>query len=206
MRGRLDRSLVPGRAAGPFYGWRLGWELPALVTRTGGGTSALRAVEIDTTPPGGPLADVPEPEVARRLREGHRLYQLRVGGELAAYGWAATGPAHIGGLDLFFTVPPGEHYLWDFMTLPAFRGRGLYPLLLQEIVRRELDEVEWFWIGHESRNEASRRGILKAGFKLAGYLWRLPDGELAFVGAQEAGPETARRAARTLGLRLAAGA
>ena len=146
------------------------------------------------------LAELPNSEVLRRLNEGHLLFLLRVDGDPAAYGWSATEAAHIGGLALEFDVPPGERYLWDFVTLPAYRGQGLYPLLLQEILRRQLGEAEWFWIGHEPHNEASRRGILKAGFRLAGQVLRLPGGKLGFVGAEEASPELTHGAARALGL------
>jgi GNAT superfamily N-acetyltransferase len=125
-----------------------------------------------------------------------------VSGEPAAYGWSATGPAEIGGLALSFTVPPAERYLWDFVTLPAYRGRGLYPLLLQEILQRQMVEAEWFWIGHEPDNRASRSGILKAGFRLVGQVWRLRGGELAFARASDDDPELALRAAHALGLRL----
>ena len=119
------------QSGGSFYGWRRGWPLPDLVTRPGG------EVSIETTPAVellAHLAALPESEVARRLNEGHHIFLLRVDGEPAAYGWSATGPADIGGLALSFVVPRGERYLWDFVTLPAYRGRGLYPLLLQEIV------------------------------------------------------------------------
>ena len=188
----------PSTDGGPLYGWRREWPLPTLATRPGGD------VVVGTMPPTGPLAELSEPEVVRRLADGHVAFLLRVGGQLAAYGWSASGPAHIGGLDLVFTVPPDERYLWDFVTLPAYRGRGLYPLLLQEIVRRQMPEAEWFWIGHAPDNRASARGILKAGFRPAGRVWRLRDGELAFIGAPEAGPEMAARATRVLGLRLLA--
>jgi GNAT superfamily N-acetyltransferase len=72
-------------------------------------------------------------------------------------------------LDFSFTVPPGNGYLWDFVTLPAWRGRGVYPHLLQEIVRQET-EIERFWIGYEDRNEVSGRGIARAGFRVVGDL------------------------------------
>ena len=188
----------PNADGGPLYGWRRGWPLPTLATRR------IRDVVIDVAPPADTLADLPTLEVVRRLAEGHVPFLLRVGGRLAAYGWSASGPAHIGGLDLTFTVPPDERYLWDFVTLPAYRGRGLYPLLLQEILRRQMWEAEWFWIGREPDNLASGRGILKAGFRPAGRVWRLPDGGLVFIGAPEAGPEVAARAARVLGLCLRA--
>jgi hypothetical protein len=182
--------------AGSFYGWRRGWPLPPLVTRPDGDLT------VEETPPDGPLADISADQVARRLADRNRVFLLRLGGELAAYGWSAAGRAHIGGLDLAFVVPPGERYLWDFVTFPPYRGRGLYPLLLQEILRRESSEAEWFWIGHDAENLASRRGILKAGFAPAGEAGWAPDGQLGLVRAAEADPELVRRASRLLGLPL----
>jgi hypothetical protein len=161
-------------------------------------------VSLDAEPPVAlmaQLAELEESEVVRRLEDGHQVFLLRVAGQPAAYGWSATGPAHIGGLALHLRVPPGERYLWDFVTLPRFRGRGLYPLLLQEILRRQQAEASWFWIGHDPDNEASRRGILKAGFRLAGHVWWLRGGELGFIGASAAEPELTHGAARALGLR-----
>jgi hypothetical protein len=181
--------------AGLFYGWRRGWPLPPLVIRTDGDLT------VEETPPDGPLVDISADQVARRLGDRNRGFVLRLGGELAAYGWSAAGPAHIGGLDLAFSVPPGERYLWDFFTFPPYRGRGLYPLLLQEILRRE-SEAEWFWIGHDADNLASRRGILKAGFALAGEAGWAPDGRLGIVAAPAADPELVRGATRVLGLPL----
>lgn len=166
-------------------------------------------MEIDAAPPSRLIAWVAalsEAEVQRRRREDNDVFLLRVNGEPAAYGWSARGPAEIGGLDLRFTVPSGERYLWDFATLPTYRGRGLYPLLLQAILRRQMAEAEWFWIGHEPHNEASRRGILKAGFRLAGHVQRRPDGQLVLSRAAEAEPALARGAARLLGLPLLDGA
>jgi GNAT superfamily N-acetyltransferase len=163
-------------------------------------------VNIDTGPPVdliARVADLPESEVVRRLNQAHGLFLLRLDDQPAAYGWSATGPAEIGGLALAFTVPQGERYLWDFVTLPAYRGQGLYPLLLQEILRLQMSEAKWFWIGHEPANEASRRGIIKAGFKLAGRVLRLPRGELGFAAIPDAEADLARRAARALGLKVA---
>lgn len=147
------------------------------------------------------LAELSASEVARRLNGGHHVFLLTVAGAPAAYGWSATGPAEIGGLPWNFTVPSGQRYLWDFVTLPAYRGRALYPCLLQEILRRQMGQAEWFWIGHEPGNLASRHGILKAGFRLAGDVLRLAGGELGFVGVAGAPPEVTHGAARALGLR-----
>src|SRR4051794_1822768 len=133
---RRDGSELD-RPGGSFYGFHRDWKLPDLTVKPGG------EVSIDTTPNVAllaRLADLEEREVVRRLDEAHDLFLLRVDGEPASYGWSATGAAHIGGLEIHLTVPPGERYLWDFVTLPAYRGRGLYPLLLQEILRRQRQE------------------------------------------------------------------
>jgi GNAT superfamily N-acetyltransferase len=172
--------------------------LPELQINPGG------QIRLDLSQPVGllaGLAELPANEVERRLAEGHQLFLLRVDEAPASYGWSASGAAHIGGIEISLTVPPRERYLWDFVTMPEFRGRGLYPLLLQKIVRHQLDKAEWFWIGHEPHNLASRRGILKAGFKLAGHVWRLGGGELAFVGSTGADPQVTHGAARALGLK-----
>lgn len=148
------------------------------------------------------LANLPEAEVLRRLDQQNQAFLLRVADRPAAYGWSAAGPAEIGDLSLSFTVPLGERYLWDFVTLPSYRGRALYPLLLSKIIQTQVDEAEWFWIGHEPHNLASRRGILKAGFKLAGDFRRLRGGRAALVKAPKASQELAERAARALGVKM----
>ena len=47
---------------------------------------------------------------------------------------------------------------------------------------------------------ASRRGILKAGFSLAGQVWWLENGERILLGAAEANPTVTHGAASALGL------
>lgn len=47
-------------------------------------------------------------------------------------------------------------------------GRGIYPRLLQHIVRLEGAEAERFWIIHAPENRASGSGIRKAGFTTSG--------------------------------------
>lgn len=195
----------PALSLGPFYVWRRGWPLPPVAARLDGpltieAVSPTRPGVSEANSPLRPLGDIPADEVGRRLADGHTLFTARIHGDLAAYGWSASERAHIGGLDLYLTIPPTERYLWDFVTLPAHRGRGIYPLLLQEILRRQADVADGFWIGHEPSNVASRRGILKAGFRVGGQLWRLPDGSLAVVGAPDVEPELARRGAAVLGL------
>ena len=105
-----------------------------------------------------------------RFAAGHRAYVATLDGEVAAWGWVATREATIGELGLTFSVPQGERYLWNFVTRPSFRGRGIYPRLLHEIVRLESVDAERFWIVYAPENRASERGIVSAGFQLTAAL------------------------------------
>jgi hypothetical protein len=55
--------------------------------------------------------------------------------------------------------------------MEAFRGLGIYPALLQYIIRREREKANHFWIVHAPENNSSLKGIKKAGFHYAGKLY-----------------------------------
>jgi len=103
-------------------------------------------------------------EMAARFHAGHRAYVAFLNDAPAAFGWSATRSAEIGELGSTFALPARERYLWNFVTLPAFRGLGIYPRLVDAIVRVESREAERFWIGYAPENHASGSGIRKAGF------------------------------------------
>jgi GNAT superfamily N-acetyltransferase len=115
------------------------------------------------------LADLPEHAVDIRFQTENQLYLAFMGDVPAAYGWVAAQEGRIGEIQLFFPITPHNRYLWDFKTLPEWRGRGIYPRLLQFILRQE-QSVERFWIGYAPDNDSSARGISKAGFQDVGDL------------------------------------
>jgi len=138
-----------------------------------------------------------EGEMTRRFAAGHRAYIAMLNDRPAAWGWVATRFAEIGELSATFRIPRGERYLWNFVTLASHRGLGIYPRLLDAIVRAESDEAERFWIAYAPENHASGSGIRKAGF--------VAMAELSFDAAGQAAvkamrPGGARVAARVLGL------
>src|SRR5689334_9993941 len=92
------------------------------------------------------LNRIPIDEARARRRHGHRPYVAHLHGMPVAYGWVATCTASIGELNVTLALPPTDRYLWDFATLPAWQGRGLYPRLLQAILQQEALTVERFWI------------------------------------------------------------
>jgi GNAT superfamily N-acetyltransferase len=139
-------------------------------------------------------------EIRARRQKGHRPYVAFLYGTPVAYGWVATREASIGELDLTVALPSSERYLWDFATLPQWQSRGLYPRLLQAILRQEAQQAERFWIIYAPENLPSGAGMRKAGFTPAAELSFDADRQvrLAPLGAFE----RARAAADLLGVPL----
>lgn len=176
----------------PFATWWRGDPLPELPPLPS--LSARRVTRWDEARR---ITGLTEDRVVLRFQGGHRPYAAFLDDEPVAYGWAAMQRGGIDELDFSFEVPPGTCYLWDFVTLPAWRGRGIYPRLLQAILQQE-DQVDCFWIGYEASNEASARGIARAGFRVVGDL-AIADGRVTSFLVYEDG-ERARAAGALFGL------
>jgi GNAT superfamily N-acetyltransferase len=139
-------------------------------------------------------------EMIDRFAAGHRAYVACMAGEPAAFGWVATRVATIGELATTFEIPRGERYLWNFVTLPAHRGKGIYPRLVDAIVHAESRDAHRFWIAYAPENHASGSGIRKAGFVTVAELSFDAAGRPAVAGRVAEGGVTA---ASVLGLPLA---
>lgn len=104
-------------------------------------------------------------EFNQRLSSGRRCYTAWVGSQLAGYGWVSFGGEDVGELGLHLQLQPCEAYVWDCYTLPAFRGKRVYPALLAWILRELNNErLCWVWIGADMDNIPSQQGIDRAGF------------------------------------------
>ena len=103
--------------------------------------------------------------VLQRFEAGRRCYAARVEGTLAAYGWVSFNEEYIGELRLRIRLAPGEAYIWDCVTMPAYRGQRLYTALLAHI-GGELwaERLCRLWIGVDTENVPSQNGVARAGF------------------------------------------
>lgn len=110
-------------------------------------------------------------EVKKRFSNEHVAFVAFVNNVPAAFGWMARGKAFIGELNHEMVLPIRNRYLWNFRTLEAFRGMGIYPALLQYIIRFEQKKADRFWVIHAPENKASLKGIQKAGFEYVGKLY-----------------------------------
>ena len=162
---------------GRFHCWWRGDPLPAL--------PQLAGLSIEPTSDRALMArlmGVEEDEAAARVLRGHQPWLARVGVEPVGWGWCACSELDIGELGLSRLLPPRNRYLWDFVTVPPWRGRRIYPRLLQVIVTGSQD-ADRFWIGHDQPNVASARGIARAGFAEVGVLFVSDAGDFELVPA-----------------------
>jgi GNAT superfamily N-acetyltransferase len=166
---------MPYSILGYHYTWWRGDPLPALAP-----LESFRAAPADDDALLAELNAIDVAEVRRRVSAGSQPYLAYLHGTPASYGWAARGANGIEELGIVYTLAPGDRDLWDFATLPRWRGRGVYPHLLQAILSAE-QPAERFWIGHVADNATSGRGIRSAGFQLAGALVLTSGGALKFA-------------------------
>ena len=103
-------------------------------------------------------------EIQRRFNNGHRAYVASIYGVPAAWGWIASSVANVNESGATLSLAHGERYLWNFVTLATFRGRGIFPRLLNAIVQCESVDGEHFWVEYSPANHACGAGIRKAGF------------------------------------------
>lgn len=192
-------EAIGGEFVGPWYAWWPGDPLPALPALPG-----FAAAPVTDDAAFAILSGLGDAAIAARRANGDRPYLATVAGAGVGWGWSATRRLAIGELGIARDLPPGDHYLWACETLPTWRGRGIYPRLLQAILRHEASEGARAWIGHDPTNAASARGILKAGFGRVGAIGRAPDGGYLLVPVGP--PDRARIGAALLGARVANGA
>lgn len=97
-----------------------------------------------------------------------------VGGELGHVSWAYTANEYKREPYERFRLRAREAEIVNCYTSDAYRGQGLYPLAIRMItaslLSRGFDRV---FMNIEPSNEASRRGILKAGLTQCGRVWHL---------------------------------
>jgi GNAT superfamily N-acetyltransferase len=133
--------------------------------------------------------------VATRLARGCRCFGAWVGGDFAGYGWLSTGTEWIGELDLEIRPAGGEAYLWNCVTLPAHRRKGVFRSVMAGVAQRARTEgLSRLWIGSVAL--PAEKAVPQVGFVpvlhfsseiLSGIRWlkvrSVPEAELALLAA-----------------------
>lgn len=105
----------------------------------------------------------------QRIAEGSSFWCLASETEVLCSGWLAwRQPFYIRETDFAFDMASSDTgILFNFVTVPAHRGKGLYGTLLQAMVSGAEGPAQFF-IYARPENQASCKGIAKAGFLLDG--------------------------------------
>lgn len=102
--------------------------------------------------------------IRRRLKNNWSLFVAYIDDAIAGAGWAIDNKSGL--KTKVIPLFEGDIVFIDFFTLPAFRGRKIYPFLLSFMIGhfREAQAMRAFVSANE-KNTASIKGIKKAGFR-----------------------------------------
>ncbi len=166
----LASADLDPRKAGTIWAINLGKDMPLIAPGCSATFRRILPEAADT------LAQAMGPgsrdEICRRFTAGKHCYAAWMGDEIVTYGWVSFNEEMVGELNLRLRLIPGEAYIWDCATLPAYRNLHLYSALLSYILHdlEENQPVCRAWIGANLDNTASQRGIARAGFHHVGNL------------------------------------
>jgi ribosomal protein S18 acetylase RimI-like enzyme len=160
MAAAADRQDEPGT----IQAFTLGAEPVAAITVAG-----VRFIDLtgDREATLAAVMRVATEALRRRLAESGSAALALTGEEIVGYGWVRYGALRIPDLRLEVPLPKDHAYIWDCLTLPPHRGRGIFPgllrFLLEELRERGFRQA---WAATAPGNTASVRAFAKAGFRL----------------------------------------
>ena len=103
--------------------------------------------------------------VDRRFADGISCFVIRRGTGIVASAWVSEAAlADVAEIERSIDIGRNAVYIFDASTVPAWRGHGLYPMLLDRIAQFYGDKTKV--IAASTKNAASLRGIQKARFSL----------------------------------------
>jgi len=152
------------RKAGTIWAINLGEDMPVIVPERP--ASFARVMPEDGDALAAAMGPGSEEEICRRFAAGRHCYAAWINNQIASYGWVSFDEEMVGELNLRLRLIPGEAYIWDCATLPAYRQHHLYSGLLSFILHELFihQPICRVWIGADLDNTASQRGIARAGF------------------------------------------
>ena len=104
--------------------------------------------------------------IKERFGQGASLWMIKSESKLAGYGWTLRGHTierH------YYPLGPDDVHLFDFYVFPGYRGRGLNPLLVTEILRTlSAERTERAFIEAAEWNHAQLASLRKTSFHRLG--------------------------------------
>jgi GNAT superfamily N-acetyltransferase len=104
--------------------------------------------------------------VAKRLARGSRCFVVWIGGAVGGYGWLSVSPEWMGEVQLRITPRAGEGYVWNCVTVPEHRRKGIFRSVLTGISNvAHAEGLKRLWIG--SVAIPAEKAVGPSGFKPA---------------------------------------
>ena len=105
-------------------------------------------------------------EILDLYKDGGTMYVAIVDNNLAAYSWSMTYEGNYTPYFPFFPFIPGDTVLFGAMTLPRYRGQGLFPMILRHgIDHFKKTGKKRVYCSCKAWNTASFRSCEKVGLK-----------------------------------------
>lgn len=102
-----------------------------------------------------------------RLNRGEHVYTLIEDGRLVTYGWVVERQkvAHLGWTHQTIEMPDDTAVLYDFYTLPEYRNRDYYQLLLMHAMQgaAQIPGTRWVYLGVRGDDKAPRWWVERIG-------------------------------------------
>jgi len=99
---------------------------------------------------------------------------MRVNGEPAHISWLVTSEHDELLPEREIKLRRGEAEITHAYTAEAFRGRGIYPLMINALCQQAAEMgIQRVYMSVHPSNLSSLRGVAKAGFKLSGKVFRM---------------------------------
>jgi ribosomal protein S18 acetylase RimI-like enzyme len=104
--------------------------------------------------------------IKERFGLGASLWMIKSDSKLAGYGWTLRGHTierH------YYRLGPDDVHLFDFYVFPRYRGQGLNPLLVTEVLRTlAVERIERAFIEAAAWNRAQLASLRKTSFHRLG--------------------------------------
>lgn len=103
-----------------------------------------------------------------RLSDTTRCFVVTSEEKFMHASWVTTSSAWTRELKRYLAPPPGDAYIFESYTRDEVRGRGVYPMALQNIAARLGEEgINRLWVAVEQHNSPSLKAVAKGGFERA---------------------------------------
>lgn len=111
----------------------------------------------------------------RRFAEGEIALLGYKDTDIVINAWLVAGMLRIDELAMEWRIPEQAVAIYDVVTMPAWRGQGIYPEALRRLAGLFDGDVRHLWIYADQKNSASLRGIHKAQYSPVGMItaWRI---------------------------------